>query len=112
MRILLAAFCLFAFLFTWVAMNVSELYIPPGGQIAHRLPLALQKSVTGDLPAVATVLCTLNALSQYGFRHSVRRIIEEGKPDPPGGFRWMRALQSVVIAWVLWYATLIAHCLK
>lgn len=115
MRVLLAAFCLFVFGVTWAVMTLPIAVMcnfNPSVYGWDRLLLGFQTSVGADLIGSATVLCTLSALSQYGFRHFIRRIIEEDDPNPPGGFRWVRALQSVLIAWVLWYVTLISHCLK
>lgn len=115
-RYLLIPFWAAAFVFTLIGMLVTLdllCHFNPcsSTSLGDRVQFALQLSLTGELSLAATVLCTLNALSQYGFRHTARRIAEEGEPNTRGGFRWMRALQSVVIAWAIWYGTLICHCL-
>jgi hypothetical protein len=94
-----------------VPITMLTVPVPPDTSTAERIPMAFGQSVRGEMPLVATLLCTINAFSQYGFRHTARRIVEGDDPNPTRGFRWMRALQSVVTAWVLWYATLIGHCL-
>lgn len=117
MRILFATFCVLAFVVTWFAMNsvthwclVGVSY--SGTTQADRVQIGLQQSISGEMPFAATVLCTLNALTQYGLRHFLRRLAEEDDPNPARGFRWTRALQSVLIAWGIWYVMLICHCLS
>lgn len=113
LRVLLASVCLIICVVSWLLMGVLitlSIQFRPGDQLVARVPIGLQKSVEGQVVIVATILCLVNALSQYGARHAVRRIMEEGEPNPRGGFHWVRALQSVLIAWGLLYATLIWHC--
>lgn len=117
MRVLFGAICWIAFVGTWLTMgaaiSLNLLGLSRSDlQLAERLQIGFQRSVTGELRIAATVLCTLSALTQYAIRHTIRRIVEEGQPTQTRGFRWMRAAQSVAIAWALWYAMLIAHCLK
>ena len=115
MRVLFAAFCLVTFVVTWFVMSFTVFVLLisiPNSDLprAERIQEGFLRSVTGEMPHAGTLLCTLNALTQYGFRHCARRIAEEGDPEPTRGFRWMRALQSVVIAWILWYAAIVSHC--
>jgi hypothetical protein len=103
----------------------------PGVPLSDRVVTGLSKNLSARMMTVGTILCLVNASAQYGVRWVIRIIRDGGRETPPlglsvmlaarswkiaesvyheghetprPGFSLVRAAQSVLLAWVLWWS--------